>query len=661
MLRILITFTTTTADGKWSSSRKEWVSPFFSVISKTKLLPICVIADLYRAKTKQGMSLMTKFPTDVVTAESLSGGNVNILKSPAFMPEEKVNYKELFESPKKKAKKSVEKQGTLKLAEKATTSPRTSAAMAKANHIIQIKQRITHPRFVKESDHEIRIRQQPVASNDAGEFQHAYKCQECTFGTNRQNLFILHCKSHRDQEKLGVKPSTSASTKSSSKSSAPKVRRSATPKASSTPKNAPAATKAASTDKPASKKTEKKEKMNPSKESAVLVRKIFQAPKKGKRGAPKKFPPKTEEEIAKEREKRNKILADWDEDEQEEEIEIKKLKLDTSGNETAAEEPTEMEQDEKEVQEEKEEEAEKNDEEVEMKEEAAPIVEEEEKKSDAEPKQPEKKEETTANNAASVYDIIEEPEAIAPPPSRESKEDLAKEKEKLSKDIDDLLKETAVPSLPELPSLPNIPMKKSETENVKEQKDLKEEEEEEKETAQSSPAEAKAAEPAKTNGATTATTEEAVTISPSEESADANTETATYVLVTVDEGGFHQLSGLDGMATTLYIDPSQLAGGGTSLDNLYLAIDDGSIAQLDQQQVALQVGAEMAKTTQQDILAAALANTQVLQTSAVEATTQEAVVKVTNTTQAPVMTPRVTESTTSAVAQSNGAAGNSAS
>jgi hypothetical protein len=139
--------------------------------------------------------------------------------------------------------------------------------------------------------------------------------------------------------------------------------------------------------------------------------------------------------------------------------------------------------------------------------------------------------------------------------------------------------ETSLPSLPDVPSLPNIPIKKSEkgSPTVTEAAPSKEAHYEETKS-----------ETAKVNGESTAATEEAVTVTPNVNSAgDANTETATYVLVTVDEGGFHQLSGLEGMGTTLYIDPAQLAGSGTSLDNLYLAIDEGSMAQLDQQQVRL--------------------------------------------------------------------------
>jgi hypothetical protein len=145
--------------------------------------------------------------------------------------------------------------------------------------------------------------------------------------------------------------------------------------------------------------------------------------------------------------------------------------------------------------------------------------------------------------------------------------------------------ETSLPSLPEVPSLPNIPLKKSEkgSATVTEPAPPKEEPAAKEETA----AETKSELP-KTNGEATATTEEAVTVTPNVDSAvDPNTETATYVLVTVDEGGFHQLSGLEGMGTTLYIDPAQLTGSGTSLDNLYLAIDEGSMAQLDQQQVRM--------------------------------------------------------------------------
>jgi len=346
---------------------------------------------------------MDKFPTDVVTAETLSGGNINILKSTAFVPEEKVDYKELFESPKKKAKKSVEKPGP----SKAAASTPKSSGMAKANHLIQIKQRITHPRFVKESDHEIRIRQQPVAQND-DKISHAYKCQECEFGTNRQNLFIMHCKAHRDQEKTGgggavskaPKVSTSSKTTKTSavakQTPAPKVKKAPTPRTSTAKVAAAAAS-------PKSSPPKVKRNRSEAKEAAEAARKIFQTPKKGRKGTPKaKFPPKTEEELAKEQEKRNKILADWDEDEQEEELEIKKMKLDTAADSTSAQgEEEEME-----------------------------TLEQEEKNT---PKEADK--EGQVKDAGSVYDIIEEPEAIAPPPTREVKEDKESSKEKVIRQL----------------------------------------------------------------------------------------------------------------------------------------------------------------------------------------------------------------------------------
>lgn len=345
---------------------------------------------------------MDKFPTDVVTAETLSGGNVNILKSPAFVPEEKVHYKELFDSPKKRGKKVPEKASTS--SPKPTATASQNSAMAKVNHIIQIKQRITHPRFVNESDHEIRIRQQPVAQDSDG-IVHAYKCQECDFGTNRQNLFILHCKAHRDQEKAGiVSPPKAVKTPVVNKTAtqSARVKKAVTPRpppikkvvVPSTPKPKVVTPKTAS---PKSKRDKSE-----AKEAAKAAREIFQAPKKGRKGTLKtKFPPKTDEELAKEQEKRNNILADWDEDEQEEELEIKKMKLDTTAEScSSAKDDADMDE--------------------------SGTDKEEEPKS---PKKGKEKE-VPSKDASSVYDIIEEPEAIVPPPSRELKEDkeLAREK-----------------------------------------------------------------------------------------------------------------------------------------------------------------------------------------------------------------------------------------
>lgn len=425
------TSTITTTEERWSSSRKEWVrqnqnkhlyskafANYFNHIILCDRLRLSLrlvfydpdFSDLYRSKTKQGSALMEKFPTDVVTAETLSGGNANILNSPAFVPEEKVDYKELFESPKKRAKKMAEKASTSTPRASSTASLNTSA-MAKVNHIIQIKQRITHPRFVNESDHEIRIRQQPVAQ-EGDEVSHAYKCQECDFGTNRQNLFIMHCKAHRDQEKAGIFPppkvaKPAAVNKTATQSA--RVKKAATPKA---PPRAPPTKRVAvtstpkvSTPKVSTPKTASpgaKRDKSEAKEAAKAAREIFQSPKKGRKGALKtKFPPKTDEEIAKEQEKRNNILADWDEDEQEEELEIKKMKLDTPVESTSS---------------------------------AKDDAEQEKSGSDNDegPKTPEKEKEEPSKDASSVYDIIEEPEAIVPPPSRELKEDKELSKEKVN-------------------------------------------------------------------------------------------------------------------------------------------------------------------------------------------------------------------------------------
>lgn len=42
---------------------------------------------------------MSKFPTDIGTAEEKTHGNPNILSLPEFLPVKKINYDEIFGSP----------------------------------------------------------------------------------------------------------------------------------------------------------------------------------------------------------------------------------------------------------------------------------------------------------------------------------------------------------------------------------------------------------------------------------------------------------------------------------------------------------------------------------------------------------------------------------
>ncbi|CAD1474674.1 unnamed protein product [Heterotrigona itama] len=124
---------------------------------------------------------MDKFPGDVEMAEKLTGGDPDILSLDKFCPEEKPNISALF-GDKKIPKKKRDRD----------ESRRKSDGM-------EVVRKITHPRFLKESDHEIRIRQQPSSlpstPNNSGSPQ--YPCHLCNFTSSRVNVIICHIKSHR--------------------------------------------------------------------------------------------------------------------------------------------------------------------------------------------------------------------------------------------------------------------------------------------------------------------------------------------------------------------------------------------------------------------------------------------------------------------------------
>ncbi|KAK9305325.1 hypothetical protein QLX08_003590 [Tetragonisca angustula] len=137
--------------------------------------------DKYRSKSKDGSRYMDKFPGDVEMAEKLTGGDPDILSLDKFCPEEKPNISALF-GDKKIPKKKRDRD----------ESRRKSDGM-------EVVRKITHPRFLKESDHEIRIRQQPSSlpstPNNSGSPQ--YPCHLCNFTSSRVNVIICHIKSHR--------------------------------------------------------------------------------------------------------------------------------------------------------------------------------------------------------------------------------------------------------------------------------------------------------------------------------------------------------------------------------------------------------------------------------------------------------------------------------
>ncbi|XP_012140780.2 uncharacterized protein LOC100883284 isoform X1 [Megachile rotundata] len=149
--------------------------------------------DKYRSKSKDGSRYMDKFPGDVEMAEKLTGGDPDILSHDKFCPEEKPNISALF-GDKKIPKRKREREDV----------HRRSDSM-------EVVRKITHPRFLKESDHEIRIRQQPSSlsstPNNSGSPQ--YPCHLCSFTSSRVNVIICHIKSHRS----GDSPQTKSKVK----------------------------------------------------------------------------------------------------------------------------------------------------------------------------------------------------------------------------------------------------------------------------------------------------------------------------------------------------------------------------------------------------------------------------------------------------------------
>ncbi|XP_043262942.1 uncharacterized threonine-rich GPI-anchored glycoprotein PJ4664.02-like isoform X1 [Colletes gigas] len=136
--------------------------------------------DKYRNKSRDGSRYMDKFPGDVEMAEKLTGGDPDILSHDKFSPEEKPNISALFGD------------------KKVTKKKRNREDLLRRSDSIEVVRKITHPRFLKESDHEVRIRHQPSSlpstPNSSGSPQ--YPCHLCNFTSSRVNVIICHIKSH---------------------------------------------------------------------------------------------------------------------------------------------------------------------------------------------------------------------------------------------------------------------------------------------------------------------------------------------------------------------------------------------------------------------------------------------------------------------------------
>ncbi|XP_076258643.1 uncharacterized protein LOC143195433 isoform X1 [Rhynchophorus ferrugineus] len=133
-------------------------------------------------------SHMSKFPTDIGTAEERTNGNPNILSLPEFLPVKKINYDEIFGSSLAKKPKL---SSTKKITGKDASQPL-----------------ITHRRFVGKDDYKAYIRlQYPgkyiLCDSDEEEIKKLNReptkdlnCRFCSFITKRLEVMILHAKTH---------------------------------------------------------------------------------------------------------------------------------------------------------------------------------------------------------------------------------------------------------------------------------------------------------------------------------------------------------------------------------------------------------------------------------------------------------------------------------
>lgn len=147
-----------------------------------------IFSDKYRTKSKDHSNYMVKFPKDVETAEILTNGDPNILYNKKFDPEKKPDVSRLFGEKNYVKKKRIQE------------------VVKKSNDFM--KNRISHPRFLRENDHEIRIRQQPINQSSTSNTMtnRTYPCQFCRFTATRVNVIICHLKSHKfDSEMSGTK------------------------------------------------------------------------------------------------------------------------------------------------------------------------------------------------------------------------------------------------------------------------------------------------------------------------------------------------------------------------------------------------------------------------------------------------------------------------
>jgi len=284
----------------------------------------------FRTKAKEGATdgWFAKFPKDVVHCETVTAGNPNILKEEPFAEkkEQKMDYSKIFTDPTESGKTAEKKVKKSKVTPTKTPAKKSSAAKKKpsgqqssATKVkgkagaaeVRTAPKITHPRFLKGSDHQVRILSQPStpyhveveSSSLPKTITPNYRCPVCDFVASRINVIVLHSKTHSSAKVSYARKPEDALSKTEVVRKAEKPKQSSEAVASKNRELAPK-----KRERPINK-TDKKLNSSPTKKPRLT----------------KKEKEDRNEKEKKREEDKNKLLFDWSEDENEEAEEFKKI------------------------------------------------------------------------------------------------------------------------------------------------------------------------------------------------------------------------------------------------------------------------------------------------------------------------------------------------
>ncbi|KAL1139873.1 hypothetical protein AAG570_006850 [Ranatra chinensis] len=282
------------------------------------------------SRSKDASSNMKKFPTDVSKAETLTGGDPNIIHDPKFLPEKKFDYSEIFNLKKPKgsaSKRSYRSSTGRSSGSTSLVSPSPSPSSSYTSTPPITNRKLIQKALTGKSDYEsrIRVQERPEQDETKQSDQTNYTCQSCGYVTSRINVFILHNKSHIGG--YASSPNTSgASSRASPYSNV------GTPRGTSTPR-----TLSLSKGKSEKSKILKRKSLGddsgttPKRKQSSTTLSQSNTPV-GNTKTPKKRGTKTKEERAALIKKKNEairetLLKDWDEEDAgEEQEEIERLK-----------------------------------------------------------------------------------------------------------------------------------------------------------------------------------------------------------------------------------------------------------------------------------------------------------------------------------------------